>query len=194
MKLKICGVRSVDEAQELAELGVDFIGLNFVPSSSRLIDLDTGQAIAVALKDRPVKVVTLFQNQLLEFVQRYVSQIKPDYAQLHGDESGGYISKLDVPVIKAITPDTQNAPTAAYYLLDRAKQGQGAAIDAVTAAVFVRTYPNRGFLAGGLTPENLAGILGQEQPFAIDIAGGVRTNDHLDFAKVNQILEIVRSI
>ena len=194
MKVKICGVQSIEEAVRLAEMDVDFVGLNFVPTSSRNIDLSAGKTIAESLKNTPTRVVALFQDHPLEVVQEYIHAINPDLVQLHGEEDDEYIAKLNVPVIKSITSGREMTSLSQYYLLDRISRGQGPVIDAAVAAAVVEKYPESVFLAGGLTPDNLLEILMQARPFGIDIAGGVRTANVLDFEKVTKILNIVRSV
>ncbi len=200
MKLKICGVQSVREARRLADLGVDFISLNFVLTSLRRIDVATAKAIAAALRGSSVQVIVLFQDQPIEEVSHFIQEIQPDYAQLHGSETDAYINALTVPVIKAFTPRQFQKQafllpaSAAYYLLDRDERGKGPVVDTTIAARIIAAYPERVFLAGGLTPDNLPAMVAAVKPFGIDVAGGVRTGDVLDFAKVEKILDIVRSM
>ncbi|KAJ6495687.1 glutamine amidotransferase [Mycena vitilis] len=48
--VKICGIRSADEALAVAEAGADMLGLMFVPSSKRYIDLTTAKRISEAVR------------------------------------------------------------------------------------------------------------------------------------------------
>ena len=135
MKLKICGVKTPEEAKALKEAGVEYIGLNFVPSSTRCISLEQAKEVMAALKHSGIHVVALFQDQPIELVSEYVRELDVDYVQLHGDESPEYARSVPKPVIKAIavkpsaTPDAiikllNNYP-ADYFVLDRAQQGKG---------------------------------------------------------------------
>ncbi len=47
------------------------------------------------------------------------------------------------------------------------------------------------FLAGGLTPENVARAVSQVRPFALDVCSGVRTDDRLDETKLFRFFEAV---
>ncbi len=201
MKLKICGVQTVQDAQRLAAMGVDYVGLNFVPSSRRLISLETAVTIAAALKTTNTKTVALFQDQPIELVQRYAQTLRPDFIQLHGHEDAAYIRHLDRPVIRtvhvahddtagAVLAQLQRTP-AHFYLLDRAQRATGAPIAAALARHIVTAYPQKIFLAGGLSPRNLEAILQTARPYATDIAGGVRTDAVIDFEKVTRVLEIM---
>ena len=49
--VKICGVRSTDEAVAIAKAGADMIGLMFVEKSKRYVDLETAKGISKAVRD-----------------------------------------------------------------------------------------------------------------------------------------------
>ncbi len=204
MKLKICGVKTAEEAEALKASGVDYIGLNFVPGSPRCISLETAQEILAAVQDSMVQTIALFQNQPLDMVEEYASQLKVDYVQLHGDEPAEYARSLRTPVMRAIAVDAnrsadegidfiKNYP-ADYFVLDREKQGQGDIVDPSLAARIVTAAPDKVCLAGGINPDNLASILEKVQPYAIDISSGVRTGDEIDSDKVAKCLRIIRVV
>lgn len=201
MKLKICGVKTVKEAEGLKAAGVDYVGLNFVPASSRCISLETAQDIIAVLKDSPIETVALFQNQPLDMVEEYVRELAVDYVQLHGNESAEYARAVQASVIRAIavkptdTAETlnkfmENYP-AEYFVLDREKQGKGNIVDLGLAAKVIAAAPNKVCLAGGIDADNLIGILSKVQPYAIDISSGVRTGDSIDMALVAQCQKLI---
>ena len=204
IKLKICGVKSVDEAKLLRESGVNLVGLNFVPESPRCITLEQAKAIMAVFKDSPVETVTLFRNQPADIVNDYTERLGVDYVQLHGDESAEYARSIKKPVIKAIAvkPDApadklieyiKNYP-ADYFVLDRHEQGRGDIINTGLAAQIVKMFPNKIYLAGGLNPDNLAEVLSKVNPFGIDIASGARTkDDSLDITKVIRCVDVIKS-
>ncbi len=204
MKLKICGVKTAEEAEALKASDIDYIGLNFVPSSKRCISLEAAQTILAILRGSSVKTVALFQNQPLDMVEEYARQLNVDYVQLHGDEPAEYARSIQAPVIRAIavkpgaTADeliklVKNYP-ADYFVLDRHTQGQGDIVDNGLAAQVIAAAPNKVCLAGGLTPDNLTDVLAKAQPYAIDISSGVRNGGDIDIAKVNRCLEIIRAV
>jgi phosphoribosylanthranilate isomerase len=202
-KLKICGVKSPDEARQLHDLGVDYLGLNFISSSKRYISLDTAQSIMAELKPGEAKTVGLFAGHTADEVNDYARQLGLDYVQLHGDEPADYARQIEAPLMRAIaigldylTADIIefiNGYPADYFVIDRQVQGHGAPVNSELAAQITAAAPNKIFLAGGLTPDNLPVILAKVQPYGIDIAGGVRTTgDTLDMTKVTRCLKLIR--
>lgn len=201
IKLKICGVQSTDEARQLADLGVDYIGLNFISTSKRCISIHAAESIASAVRGNTVQVVALFQNQPLEMVNNYAHRIGANYVQLHGDESADYAQKIALPVIRAIGVDSSSTTDeiinyianfpAEYFVLDRKEQGKGNAVRLDPVKEVIAVYPSKIFLAGGLKPDNLTSVLTQVQPFAIDISAGVRTDGDTDMAKVVHCQQII---
>jgi phosphoribosylanthranilate isomerase len=203
IKLKICGITTISEAEALKNTRISYIGLNFVPSSPRCISLETAQDILAVLRGSGIQTVALFRDQPLDMVEEYARELSVDYVQLHGDEPAEYARALQTPVIKAIAvkPDSRageliklvkNYP-ADYFVLDRHEQGKGDIIDSGLAAQVIAPAPDKVCLAGGLTPDNLDAVLTKIKPYAIDISSGVRTGDAIDMDKVNRCLEIIRA-
>ena len=201
--LKICGVMKYDDAIRLADLGVDYIGLNFIAQSNRKITAKMALEISAAVKVKGIKIVALFRDQCLVRIKEIVDSIQPDFVQLHGSEHHSYVESLAVPVIKSI-PIGRNASSeeiidymrryrAAIYLLDRETQGQGNGVDLKLAKLLINSNANRIILAGGINPNNIDEILSQVQPFGIDISSGVRTENEIDFTKVESIIASIRS-
>ncbi len=198
IKLKVCGIKTADEARQLAELGVDYIGLNFVPESSRCITLEEAFSVITAAKGSNLQTVALFRDQPLEMVNDYGRRLGIDYVQLHGSEPNDYIGQVEAPVMKAIAADPDKSAAqlleyldnskADYFVLDRQVQGQGPLVSPELVNELTTANPGKIFLAGGLTPENLPTVLSQIKPYGIDIASGVRTNDNLDMSKVTKCI------
>ncbi len=188
-KIKICGVRSVQEAQFCQTLGVDFIGLNFVPTSKRCISITTARAICrVAHK---IATVGIFQNQSIATVNRLAKTLNLDYIQLSGNEPLSFVQHCCRPVIKTISIKTkqdvkmskQFLPHVAHLLFDSPTPGSGKLIPVTLKNI---SFPF--LLAGGVSPENVKNLVENCHPFGIDVASGVETNDALDFKKIRSIL------
>jgi phosphoribosylanthranilate isomerase len=205
IKLKICGVTSPAEAKQLSELKVDYIGLNFIPSSSRCISLKTAGLIMKELSGSDAKTVGLFAGFKAHEVNNYAQRLGLDYVQLHGSEPADYAKQIKTPVIRAIAVDPDSSAydlirfidsyPAGFFVLDRPVQGQGDTVNIELASKIISARQDKIFLAGGLGPNNLKDVLGLTRPYGIDIANGVRDNDNnLDITKVMQCLAILADL
>src|SRR5215813_1124613 len=94
VKVKICGVRTLEEALVAAEGGADFLGFNFWPSSPRYIPPELAAEIAGQLPHELTKV-GVFVNEDRSRVREVAEYVRLDAVQLHGDESPEYCAGLD---------------------------------------------------------------------------------------------------
>ncbi|MDP4008486.1 MAG: bifunctional indole-3-glycerol-phosphate synthase TrpC/phosphoribosylanthranilate isomerase TrpF [Candidatus Peregrinibacteria bacterium] len=187
--LKICGVRTAGIAKACEELGVDMIGLNFVPTSKRKISQQVAKAICENMKN--TKTVGIFQNQNIEEVNALAGKLNLDYIQLHGDESLSYIKKCTRPVIKAIKicqksdmKKIQKYKGISTVLLDGPLPGSGIPFD----QELLENINEAVFIAGGINGGNLKNILKHSHLRGIDIASGVETNGQIQIKKIKNIL------
>jgi phosphoribosylanthranilate isomerase len=179
VKVKICGVRSVDDARAAVRCGADFIGLNFHPPSPRHVDVETAGAIAAAVSETPL--VGIFVDAARAVVEDIARRIGLWGLQFHGDEPPDWCRGFDRPTIKALCagPGDDLAGLAAsfetdYILVDSfvagRRGGTGVALDPVRA----RALPaHRLFVAGGLRADTVAHAVRVLRPFAVDVASGV---------------------
>jgi len=110
------------------DAGADLIGINFVPSSPRCVDIHVAEAICEALADQPVETVALFQNASWDEMEHVLRRIDVDRVQLHGDETEEEVEIVDLPVIKAIRgADVEAAEEfpGTLLLLDHPHEGGG---------------------------------------------------------------------
>lgn len=186
VKVKICGVRTLEAAQVAIEAGADYLGFNFVPSSRRFIKPEQALEIINKIKGK-LKIVGVFQNADIKMVNQLVKQLDLNFVQLHGQESPEYIKHIQSKLIKVINSFNEtNSYTVDYFLLDRMKQGEGEMVNVDEAMLTANKYPI--FLAGGLTPENVAGVVKKIQPFGVDVASGVETNGKQDIEKIKAFI------
>ncbi|MFA5792453.1 MAG: anthranilate phosphoribosyltransferase [Candidatus Gracilibacteria bacterium] len=187
-KIKICGVRTVKVAKFCEENGVDFVGLNFVPTSRRKIDGKRAQEISKCLKN--TKKVGVFQNQSLQQVNTLSRDL--DFVQLCGNESIEYVKKCKKPVIKTISLESQKDlmlaekyyPHVAYIFFDSTKPGSGETFDYKLLKDFTHPF----FISGGLNSRTL-GLALKMSPLGLDVASGAETNGQIDPAKIELILK-----
>lgn len=201
---KICGIQTVAEAKLVVDCQIDYVGLNFIPSSKRYISLSAAVNIMSVLQNSSVKTVALFKNQPLELIKSITNQLAFDYIQLNGAENSDFVSSLSIPVIRsiAVKPSADADALAAYiktypadiFILDRSIQGEGEPVDMQLARKLIKSTKKQLFLAGGITPDNCKDVLKVVCPFGIDIAGGVRTNGVLDALKIQNIKAILKNV
>jgi phosphoribosylanthranilate isomerase len=181
VKIKICGVTRVEDALLAAELGADFIGLNFHPPSPRYVDLERALAIRNAVAGR-ARVVGVFVNAAREFIAERAAALRLDLIQFHGDEDEAALAGWGVPTIRAIRlkPEDNGAPFPAtradYLLLDRfhpqlyGGTGRRLALERLRGRDLSRV-----FISGGLGPGNVAEAAALK-PYAVDVASGVESS------------------
>ncbi|MBS1485781.1 MAG: phosphoribosylanthranilate isomerase, partial [Opitutales bacterium] len=93
MKIKICGLKNLKQAQCAADCGADFAGLIFAENSPRKIEFKEAEKIAKNLKGK-VKLVGVFQNQPLEFILEISEKLGLFAIQLHGREDAEFALEL----------------------------------------------------------------------------------------------------
>lgn len=197
-RIKICGLTRIEDAQLCAELGADFLGLIFVPSSPRFIEPEKAAEIAAAVKGP--KVVGVFADAGPEEIHRVTHRVGLDMIQFHGTESDEDIHTLGLPSVKAVRvgetlPDTSSHPSAEWLLFDtfdaRREGGTGRRFDWSLLAMYPRTKPF--FLAGGLGPDNVAAAISLVRPDAVDVSSGVESEPGIkDPEKLRNLFERVR--
>lgn len=198
VRIKICGVADPDDALTAVEAGADLVGVNFVPSSSRCVNIPMAKAICEAIADTSVETVALFQNATWDDVEHVLRRVEFDRVQFHGEETEEEVELVDLPVIKAIRgADVEAAETypGTLLLLDHPSEGGGTgkAWDWSEASKLIES----GFdiiLAGGLNPDNVSqalGDLGGVMPWGVDVATGVEVDGRKDAAKIRAFIEAV---
>jgi anthranilate synthase/indole-3-glycerol phosphate synthase/phosphoribosylanthranilate isomerase len=158
------------------------------------------------LRRRRPLVVGVFANQPATIVNAVADRVGLDLVQLHGDEPWEEALAIRRPVVKAVrlAPGVAAATvleeievgTASLCLLDAAVPGRfggtGARVDWTVAAEISREIPV--MLAGGLTPENVAGAIERVRPWAVDVSSGVERNGVKDAERIEAFVAAVRCV
>lgn len=203
--LKICGVTNAGDGEQLAELGVDALGVNFWPGSKRYLDPPKADFLA-DLQGRILRV-GVFVNADPELPKALYEKGWIDLVQFHGDETADdcmEFAKSGIPFIKALgvrgAADiaTAGAFGARGILLDAHAPGiyggTGETIDWHLVRRFIGDHPDLPVvLAGGITPENIGEAILTARPAAVDVASGAEISPGVkDFAKVTALLAACR--
>jgi phosphoribosylanthranilate isomerase len=196
VKVKICGITNVEDAEKACEYGADFLGFIFVKGTPRCIDPAEAEEIVRKVKSRfnDVGMVGLFKDEDLLSVKEIISSCGLDYVQLHGGELPGYCRELKevtgVRIIKAFKVDGDILPhgshgigdygDADYFVFDtyhpEVAGGTGIRFDWEALSDLDDSMRGRSFIAGGLNPENVAEAVGTVKPYGVDVSSGVEVN------------------
>jgi phosphoribosylanthranilate isomerase len=180
MKVKICGITTLDDTLAAVEAGADLLGFNFYPPSPRSLTPAACAGIQAGLRNRGLRPVTVgvFVNHPGAEILAVLEGCGLDAAQLSGDEDPAVLEALGGRAFKAIRPReaaaaraeaerfTRRGPRAdglPALLVDAYHPGQyggtGQVGDWEAAAGLAARMPL--LLAGGLNPENVARAVAQ---------------------------------
>ena len=158
-----------------------------------------------AARWRPL-IIGVFADMEVDDVNNIADAAGLDLVQLSGGESAEFAARIHLPVIRAIhvAPgstefDVWEAATpgsSAGIMLDTASNvargGTGEAFDWDVAKEVARRTPF--FLAGGLTPENVAEAIAQVEPWAVDVSTGVETARVKDIEKIRAFIRAAKGV
>ena len=201
-QVKICGLTSVVDAQAAAAAGADLIGLMFYAGSPRHVSLAQAAEIARALPPFVLRV-GVFVNPDEALVTRAIAECGLNLLQFHGDEPSAFCTQFGLMSVKALrVRDAASLQTLAEYhtdafLLDAySAAGRGGTGEQFNwdLAVAAQDWGKPIFLAGGLTPANVAAAVRQVRPFAVDVSSGVEAAPgKKDPAKMQAFIAAVRA-
>ncbi|MBI1820732.1 MAG: phosphoribosylanthranilate isomerase [Nitrospirae bacterium] len=180
VRVKICGMTSLADAQTAVLYGADALGFIFYQKSPRGVSVQKVKEIIQALPPF-VLTVGVFVNETAETIRETVRQCGLSLVQLHGDESPEFCGKLDLRIIKAIRVsrledlkrieeyDVQGILLDAYH--PDFYGGTGRTMDWKVLQGIGKEKPI--ILSGGLTPENVRQAIQTVSPYGLDVCTGV---------------------
>jgi len=201
VQVKICGITNVPDALAAIEAGADALGFMFYEKSPRHVQPAAAAEIIRALPPVIIKV-GVFVNASEDLVLRAIGDCNLNVLQFHGEETPEYCTQFGLMSVKAFRiRDAESLkalpefPTDAW-LLDafspEARGGTGETFNwdlASEAAKLGKPI----FLAGGLTPENVAEAVAKVRPFAVDVSSGVESAPgKKDPAKVRAFIQAAK--
>lgn len=200
MKIKICGVQSVEAAWWAVEAGVDMIGLMFADSRRKIGVAEAREIVRAVGQD--IDCTGVFVNEPIDEVRRIYEAVGLDFVQLHGDESRDYAEALDIPVIKAFSIRQTDIRemfrySADYILIDsppgRYRGGTGHTFD-WSALDHPDVDQSRLILAGGINSGNIRQACESVSPAYVDISSGVETDGAKDRKKIFELTEQMKGV
>lgn len=211
MKVKICGLTNLEDAQAAAEAGADMLGFNFYPGSPRYIEPDRCAEITATLRAQRVValMIGVFVNAPAPSITKILQECGLDLAQLHGDELPATLELLEGRAFKAIRPQTAGEAESAArryahlglkdgpaLLVDAYQDGQYGGTGSVADWGLAKTLAAKApiLLAGGLTPDNVGAALAQVRPWGADVASGIESRPgQKDLRMLEDFVQAVRN-
>ena len=197
VKIKICGIRRLEDIDIVNRHKPDYIGFVFADSKRRVshelaaelkCNLDSDiVSVGVFVDAGPDEIIGLFNEGTIEM------------AQLHGTESEEYISVLkektngELKIIKAIEM-SEDKDLSCYddldvdYLLLDSGKGSGKTFD---WRLIGKDLKKEFFLAGGINSNNVMEAIEQFNPYAIDLSSSLETDGFKDENKIKEIMEVI---
>ena len=209
--VKICGITSIEQAVQVAALGINAIGIISVDESPRYISSEKKKEIFKTLKDLYPKIerVSVVKNKPIDsIIKNFLGEQNETVIQLHGDEDIDYCQKLK-----------QKIPTISIWKAFRIKSKQDIDeikvyenfVDAILLDSWNKeTYGGSGkrieqnyleglsfskpwWLAGGVSKEWIDEITKKIKPYGIDISSSVEISPGIkDIEKTRQIINEIK--
>jgi len=209
MKIKICGINSIEAAQAVQQYRPDYAGFVFYPKSPRHISYEQAKQLADIITIPKVAVTVDANNDELEEI---IANLQPDFLQLHGDETVERIKQIkqqfDLPIIKAFGISTADdlqkikpfADIADYFLFDAKPPkhsnipgGNAVSFDWNILKDYISSKPY--FLSGGLNNSNLSQAIQISGAKYIDLSSGVESAKGVKSPQlIKQVIETARAI
>jgi len=181
VKIKICGITSLDDARAASDFGADAIGFVFFKDSPRYISVRKAASIIQKLPSF-ITTIGVFVNEPPQYIENVVSETGIDIIQLHGEEppemcrfSRRTIKAIRVKSLESLDPLVTYKDLVSGFLLDtyapKTLGGTGQVFNwsiAVEAKQFGRII-----LAGGLTIDNIVKAIKSVKPYGVDVSSGV---------------------
>ncbi len=202
VKIKICGITSVEDAVAISQLGVDAMGCIMVKESSRYVTQEKVAEIFSSLPPFIARVLVLV-NEPIQSAMETAKYVKATCVQLHGEETVEYCQQWNIPVIKAFrVSNREDLKKIEPYrsiingiLVDAYDESvRGGTGKTIAWDIFSDfKIKERLILSGGLKLDNIQEALQKVQPYAVDINSGVELSPGVkDIKKVQQILKMIR--
>ena len=207
-KIKICGIKKINNAKCVLENKADYLGLIFVKKSRRYIDFFTAEKLIKEIKktNYQTKIVGVFENESSETINDYVEKLKLDFAQIAGKFDDDLLGKIKYPKIIQISikeDDSEKniSKIINHYrtlnhkiLLDSFDKNIGGGTGKKFNWKLVKNLvqSENVFLAGGLNSKNIKEAL-NFLPWGVDISSGVEENGEKDNRKIAKFIKMVRT-
>lgn len=199
VKVKVCGITNLADAEKSLEFGADLLGFNFYPPSSRCIAPQAAAEIIAALP-AGLFSVALFVNETKERVREVVGGDSVYRGlQFHGEESPDYCRGWELAVIKAFrlkekaSLDRMRQFPADYYLLDSWSPGYGGSGTSFPWEWLEGIDAGKLIISGGLSIDNVGEAIRRVRPYGVDVCSGVELRPGIkDHGKLKEFISAAK--
>lgn len=187
-RIKICGITRETDVQAACAAGADALGFVFYAKSQRFVSPEQAGILSRG-RDIFVSSVGLFVEPEVSLVESVIACMHPSYLQFHGDESAEFCGQFNWPYVKAFRVGAPGLDTpnrllqachahinARAWLFDSytpAYGGSGHAFDHSLLSDVLADRARPVILSGGLNQANVARLIHQIAPAAVDVSSGV---------------------
>jgi phosphoribosylanthranilate isomerase len=206
VRVKICGITSREDALKAASLGAWALGFNFYKKSPRFIAPAKAKKI---IQDLPpfITPVGIFVDQPLGAIRDIIEHCNLGAIQLHGVEDHHFCHRLrryGAKIIKTFhvgetfDPSILSDYNVDAFLFDTlspdAAGGTGKTFD-WSLLKDIKGQHRPFILSGGLTSQNVIGLVNTMRPYAVDVASGVESAPgKKDHRMLKEFIEIVQYV
>ncbi len=201
IRLKICGMRSLEDVRTCASAGADALGFVFADGGRRL-SLEEGASLTAAVPLGVVRV-GVFANQSRSQVSDALERCRLDVLQFAGDETAEFCGSFGMPTLLTVrerppAADVVHRARAIGVIADARVEGR-------LGGTGVRIAPERAcrirdglrvplILAGGLTPDNVSEAMLAVGPDGVDVSSGVERSGRKDPRLVADFVRRVKEV
>jgi phosphoribosylanthranilate isomerase len=166
--VKICGITRVEDALHAERAGADAIGVILFSDSPRCVSPGRAREIFGSVGPFTTTVAVTHTRSRRELDR--VIALRPGALQI--SRPFNFPATPPARILRVVRPG-EPLPREADALVVDQSHGTGSPYDPGFALEMVRRSPVPVILAGGLTPENVAGAIRGIRPYAVDVASGV---------------------
>lgn len=206
VKVKVCGITRLQDAERALDLGADALGFNFYPPSPRCLTPEQARVMLEQLPAGGCKVA-VFVNEPKERVREILScgrsadgQSLYTGLQFHGEEDAFYCRGWEMKIVKTFrireksSLDALQGFPADFFLLDSWSPGYGGSGARFPWEWLEGLSREKLILSGGLDVENVATAIHLIQPYGVDVCSSVESRPGIkDHAKLKDFIAAAKS-
>lgn len=181
MLVKVCGIKTIEEARLCIDCGANALGFNFYRKSPRYLPPAEAARILIALPPSVLKVAVVVGADISQLPEGL------DAVQLHGLQEERELPPTSLRLFLALRPDQAHLFPGHEIIID-SSWGQGKRADWNSLQRLDRPF----ILSGGLNAENVGSAIRRMKPVGVDVCSGVESAPgRKDPGKIRAFLQAV---